>query len=70
MCSLVTSEWRLSLYDGTDWGELYHLAEDPLENDNRWSDPSARAVKAELLELFVRRRIALIDRSPLPSARA
>jgi arylsulfatase A-like enzyme len=70
VCSLVTGEWRMSLYDGTDWGELYHLSDDPLENRNLWFEPTASDAKARLLETFVRRQIALIDRSPAPSARA
>jgi arylsulfatase A-like enzyme len=70
ICTLISGAWRLSVYDGADWGELYNLDEDPMENRNRWFDPEASAVKTELLEQFVRRRVALIDRSPLPSARA
>lgn len=70
VCTLLSGPWRMSIYDGADWGELYNLEDDPLENRNRWFDRTARVVKAELMEQFVRRHIALIDRSPLPSARA
>ena len=68
--TLVNARWRMSIYEGTDWGELYDLVADPLENHNRWSDPTVSDTKAALLEAFVRREIALVDRSPLPSARA
>lgn len=68
--TLVTDQWRMSIYERTDWGELYHLQDDPLELHNRWDDASVRDVKAELLERFVRKEIALVDRSPLPSALA
>ena len=68
--TLVDGRWRMSIYDGADWGELYDLEADPLENHNRWSDSAFSETKAALLEAFVRREIALVDRSPLPSARA
>jgi arylsulfatase A-like enzyme len=35
-------------YDGTE-GELYSLVEDPLQQDNRWDDPSVRALRDDLL---------------------
>jgi len=38
-----------AVHDGTE-GELYDLAEDPLQRVNRWDDPAARAVKADLLD--------------------
>ena len=68
--SLVTRDWRLSVYDGVDWGELYHLAEDPDERDNRWDDPACASVRGALFERLARRRIDLVDRSPLPTGRA
>lgn len=68
--TLVNARWRMTIYDGTDWGELYDLETDPLENNNRWSDPGASSAKVTLLEAFVRREIALVDRSPFPSALA
>ncbi len=70
LATLVTANWRMSIYDGAQWGELYKLDEDPLENHNRWLDRDAGDIKAELLEQFVRRKIALTERSPLPTARA
>jgi arylsulfatase A-like enzyme len=68
--TLITRDWRLSVYDGAAWGELYNLAEDPHEIDNRWDDPACTAVKCELFERLARRRIDLVDRSPLPMGRA
>ena len=37
-----------AVHDGTE-GELYALAEDPLQQRNLWDDPSARAVRDDLL---------------------
>jgi hypothetical protein len=35
-------------HDGTE-GELYDLAEDPLQRVNRWDDPSMRGLRSDLL---------------------
>ena len=37
-----------TVHDGTE-GELYNLGEDPLQRDNRWSDPSHRSVRDDLV---------------------
>jgi arylsulfatase A-like enzyme len=37
-----------SVHDGTE-GELYDLTDDPLQHRNRWDDPSARALRDDLL---------------------
>ncbi|MBI4883294.1 MAG: sulfatase-like hydrolase/transferase [Actinobacteria bacterium] len=37
-----------SAHDGTE-GELYNLAEDPLQQANRWDDPQYATVRADLL---------------------
>ncbi len=37
-----------AVHDGTE-GELYSLADDPLQRVNRWDDPSVRAVRDDLL---------------------
>jgi len=70
LLTLVTNSWRMSVYHGCEWGELYRLSEDPAEIVNRWDDPACAGVKSELLELMVRKQLALSDRSPLPTASA
>jgi hypothetical protein len=37
-----------AVHDGTE-GELYSLAEDPLQQTNRWDDPSLRAIRDDLV---------------------
>jgi hypothetical protein len=36
------------VHDGTE-GELYNLADDPLQRHNLWDDPSRRAVRDDLI---------------------
>ena len=68
--TLVTGGWRMTLYQGVDWGELYDLENDPSELVNLWDDPAAGDAKADCMERLARRQIELVDRSPLPTNRA
>ena len=63
--TLVTEDWRLTLYSDTNWGELYNLRNDPNEFDNLWNDTEYRNVQAEILELLLRRMMDLSDSSPV-----
>jgi len=36
------------VHDGTE-GELYDLADDPLQRHNRWDDPACAAIRSDLL---------------------
>jgi len=65
-----TTEWRLSLYDGVEWGELYDLANDPLECTNLWDVASYAQRRAQLVELLARKLLMYADTSPYPSAAA
>ncbi len=57
--SLLTDRWRLSVFPGADWGELYDLYEDPAEIRNRFDDPALAAVRSELLWRLSQRMAAL-----------
>jgi arylsulfatase A-like enzyme len=52
--TITRDGWVCSAYrpghshDGTE-GELYRLADDPLQRVNRWSDPAFAAVRSDLL---------------------
>jgi arylsulfatase A-like enzyme len=53
------------VYDGTE-GELYDVADDPLQRVNRWDDPGARGVRDDLLDdLRAHLRPARTPRLPL-----
>ena len=68
----MTQRWRMTLYDRTEWGELYDLENDPSELVNLWDDPAGHdgAAKAECMERLARRQMDLVDRSPFPTNRA
>ncbi len=68
--TLITERYRMSVYRGVAWGELYDLREDPLERRNLWSDPASAPLRAELMEQLVQTMQELADDSPLPTARA
>jgi arylsulfatase len=70
MRSLLDGRHRLTLYEGQPWGELYDLVADPLESVNRWDDPAAAGLRADLTERLARGMIGLADESPYPEASA
>jgi arylsulfatase A-like enzyme len=70
MRSLVTDRYRLSLYDGVPWGELYDFGDDPHEAVNLWDVPDAVKLRAELTERLARTMLAHADASPYPTALA
>lgn len=67
MRTLVTPRYRLSVYFGADWGELYDLKQDPNEKRNLWTDPAHNSLRASLFEQLVQRMIDSTDRSQLPT---
>lgn len=70
MRTLVSSAYRLSVYEGADWGELYHLEVDPHELDNCWDKLDYQAVKTTLLQALVTTMISYSETSPNPTALA
>lgn len=68
--TLVHKGWRMSVFEGSDLGELYDLKVDPHELSNLWSDPVAADQKARLMHHLVERQIALRDTSLLSSHQA
>lgn len=65
MRSLITEESRLTVYDGTDFIELYDLAADPDEMTNLAAGDSGADVQPAL-EALVRSLIEHGDRGPRP----
>ncbi|MCB1388757.1 MAG: sulfatase-like hydrolase/transferase [Rhodobacteraceae bacterium] len=61
--SFVTPEYRLTLYEGWEGGELFDRRADPHELVNLWDDPSRSATRARLTEAMLRETIRLGDRA-------
>lgn len=68
--TLLTDRYRLTLYHGAEWGEIYDLDNDPFELRNLWDSQNYQRVKCELLELMSRKQMEFTDRSPLPLEQA
>lgn len=62
--------WRLSIYDSSDFGELYDLESDPEELTNLWDDPASAAEKSRMLLILGKLEVAVMDRIPVPTGRA
>ena len=68
--TLVTDQYRMTIYQGNDWGEIYDLKNDPAEINNLWNDGETEAIKLKLLETLSRQQMALTDYGPLPTKTA
>lgn len=55
--------------EGEEVGELYDLIQDPLEHENRWTDPGYRAIKSDLLLQLCDRMAETVDPLPPRTAR-
>jgi arylsulfatase A-like enzyme len=64
--TLVTDRYKLTVYRGSQDGELFDLLDDPQELQNRWSDPEYAGVRAALMLRFVQ---AEMEREPTRFAR-
>lgn len=61
---LLTDRWRLTIYKGEDWGELYDRRDDPGETVNLWDDPAYGEVRSELTGRLVHEMLATMEESP------
>jgi arylsulfatase A-like enzyme len=54
----VDDRYKITVWRGADYGELFDLEADPGEIHNRWNDPAYAQLKARLLLAFVQADIA------------
>ncbi|MBT5455796.1 MAG: sulfatase-like hydrolase/transferase, partial [Rhodospirillaceae bacterium] len=62
--SLVDGRYRMTIYQGHDWGELYDLETDPDETRNLWDSSAHEAVKAKMSLSLAHHLAGLMDESP------
>ncbi len=67
MRTLITKDGRVSLYRGSDHGELFDRAEDPDEMHNAFEDPAAKSFRADMSERLARSLMEHDDRGNAPT---
>ncbi|MEO7241715.1 MAG: sulfatase-like hydrolase/transferase [Variovorax sp.] len=70
MRTLQTKRYRLSIYEGEDWGELYDIDSDPGESRNLWNGSTSTELRQNLLHRLALAMIRYTDTSPHPTALA
>ena len=68
--TLVHDGWRMTVFEGSDLGELYYLRDDPSELENLWSDGAAQGRKLVMMQHLVDRQIGLRDTALIPTHQA
>jgi arylsulfatase A-like enzyme len=68
--TLIDERYRVSVFHGTGWGELYDLQNDPGEFENLWDAPAHAGTRARMVEKLLLAEIEHVDRVPLPTRRA
>ncbi|MEM7282089.1 MAG: sulfatase-like hydrolase/transferase [Pseudomonadota bacterium] len=63
----VDHRWRLSVWQGQPWGELYDLESDPQEQENLWACARHAKLKSELLVKLIHGIQDHGETSPAPS---
>lgn len=58
----IADRYKITVYRDSDYGELFDLEADPQEQRNLWDEPSAQAVRSEMLRLSLN---AEITREPM-----
>ena len=68
--TLRDGQYRSTLCDGQDWGELVDLQQDTLELRNLWNDTAARPLRGVLAKQLAREMLAAADTCPYPAVAA
>ena len=62
--SFIMNNWRLTVWDTMEGGELFDRTTDRHEMNNLWNAPEAANKRAEMTEAMLRETIRLTDTSP------
>ena len=63
--TLITKEFKMTIYLNSDFGELYDLKIDPGEINNLWENESYKDIKIELYHKFIT-EIMKMEVLPMP----
>jgi uncharacterized sulfatase len=61
----VEDRYKMTVYYGREWGELFDLKEDPGEVRNLWDDPAAKEIKKDLMFRFLKAELGK-ESMPMP----
>ena len=62
--TLRSADWRMTIFAGEGWGELYDLNADPRECRNLWDEPEYASTKATLSMRLLEHLTFQMDESP------
>ena len=62
----IDDRYKITVYHGKEYGELFDLADDPGETKNLWDDPASESLKNTLLRKLLDAEIA---KEPIPMPR-
>ena len=62
--TLLTTDWKYTVYRDQSWGELYDVRNDIHETHNLWDSPEHQNIRAHLAERLNHHLIAQMDESP------
>lgn len=62
--TFIQDNWRLTVWQGMEDGQLYDRDDDPHEMRNLWFDSNSAARKSEMTEAMLREMIRLSDTAP------
>lgn len=68
--TLLKDNYRISIFQDKDWGEIYDLDADPQEMQNLWDDPAHSQLRNELTWELLQAVVSADDRSPWPKFEA
>ena len=68
--SLLTDRYRITVYRGEGYGELYDLKNDPLESENLWDSAAHKSIRLELMDQLMDEMLENVDTSPHAKRRA
>jgi uncharacterized sulfatase len=63
--TLITERYKLTVYRGQPYGELFDLEADPKETRNLWDDPAQASLKCRLLHQFAQADLEA-EGTPMP----